>query len=309
MDEYPLLRFLHTFEALGSETRLKIVSLLAKRPMHITALADVLGTSLPTITGHIHKLEEAGLVKSSVAPGRHGSQKVCELAIDNISIPFRSDDPQAECYRVEMPVGHYVDWDVKPTCGLATVDRFIGHFDDPRFFADPSRVQAGMIWFASGYVQYRFPNFLLPSQEPVALEFTAELGSEAPTHNNDWPSDIDFTVNGLDAGMWTSPGDFGGRRGVYTPKWISEIMNQYGLLKVLRIDNQGTSMDGMPISDIKISDLTLDSRSDITLKIESPETVEHAGGVTIFGRDFGNYGRDLEMRLFYKPRRIPQTTS
>lgn len=62
-------------------------------------------------------------------------------------------------------------------------------------------------------------------------------------------------------------------------------------------------MDGMPISDVKLSDLGIESRSDITLKIESPEAAEHAGGLTVFGRDFGTYGRDLEMRLYHRSRR------
>ena len=36
-------------------------------------------------------------------------------------------------------------------------------------------------------------------------------------------------------GTWTSPGDFADIRGKYTPDWYPDNLNQYGLLKTIRI--------------------------------------------------------------------------
>ena len=58
-------------------------------------------------------------------------------------------------YEVEIQVGHYSDYQAAPTCGIATKDSIIGEFDDPRYFADPLRIDAEMIWLAEGYLEYR----------------------------------------------------------------------------------------------------------------------------------------------------------
>ena len=48
-------------------------------------------------------------------------------------------------------------------------------------------------------------------------------------------SDITFSLNGVILGTWTSPGDYGDRRGKYNPSWWFPFLNQYGLLKKLTI--------------------------------------------------------------------------
>lgn len=59
-----------------------------------------------------------------------------------------------------MPIGHYTDYDLKPTCGLATDKEFIGRVDEPKYFMDSKRVDAEILWFTQGYVQYNIANFL-----------------------------------------------------------------------------------------------------------------------------------------------------
>ena len=44
-----------------------------------------------------------------------------------------------------------------------------------------------------------------------------ELSSEVPGTNADWPSDISIWVNDVKVGTWTSPGDYGDKRGRFTP--------------------------------------------------------------------------------------------
>lgn len=54
-------------------------------------------------------------------------------------------------YEVEIRVGHYSNYQASPTCGLVTRDSIIGDFDDPRYFADPGRLESEMIWMAEGF--------------------------------------------------------------------------------------------------------------------------------------------------------------
>ena len=125
-----------------------------------------------------------------------------------------------------------------------------------------------------------------------------ELGSEAPGTNNDWPSDISFYFNGVKLGIWTSPGDFGDTRGKYTPAWWNISVNQFGLLKVLRVNGSGTYMDGEKISGITLSDIDI-LRKQWTLRISAEENAVHPGGLTIYGEGFGNYGQDIIVKLYY----------
>jgi predicted transcriptional regulator len=52
------------FKALADKNRLKIVGLLAEKPYSVEELAALLGLKPPTISHHLGKLVEAGLIKS-----------------------------------------------------------------------------------------------------------------------------------------------------------------------------------------------------------------------------------------------------
>ena len=56
-------------------------------------------------------------------------------------------------------------------------------------------------------------------------------------------TDISFYLNDVCIGTWTSPGDFGDVRGIFTPDWWFPNWNQYGLLKMLVINKKGTFID------------------------------------------------------------------
>ena len=65
--------------------------------------------------------------------------------------------------------------------------------------------------------------------------------------------------------MWTSPGDFGDVHGMFTPQWWPQNWNQYGLLKLLVINDYGTYIDGLKISDVSTL-ASPDYSSDIRLR-------------------------------------------
>jgi predicted transcriptional regulator len=100
-------------------------------------------------------------------------------------------------------------------------------------------------------------------------------------------------------GSWTSPGDFGDRRGKYTPPWWKLEGSQYGLLKNWSVTDEGTYVDGVRISGVTLAALDLPSHHSVKVRIGVKEEAEHLGGLNIFGRGFGNYGQDIVLRLLF----------
>lgn len=295
---------LPVFEALASKVRIKIIHLLAERPRNVKELAESLELSSAIMTMHVNKLEKAEIIHSELIRGKGGLQKRCFLNVERLEIIFPSKEREIKKFHeTEVSVGHYTDFYVEPTCGLATAEKIIGEFDDPRYFLHSDRMNAKVLWFSKGFIEYKIPNFLLGNQNPNELEISLELSSEAPFTNSDWPSDIYFSLNNISLGKWTSPGDFGDSRGKYTPSWWPSEINQYGLLKRLRITSEGTYMDGIRISDVSLDDVNIHDKQ-WTFRIAVHEESENVGGVTLFGAGFGNYNQDIRFRLYYSDKEI-----
>lgn len=293
---------LEVFKALGSEIRIQILKLLLEnREMNMNELASGLGITNGALTSHMKKLEETGIVKVLTEHEGHGNQKLCRVNVDKILVEIESRETEGRknIYNTEVNVGHYSDYEVYPTCGLATDTALVGEVDDPRYFAHPDRIKARILWFTKGYVEYRIPNFLPGATKIEQIALSLEIGSEAPGTNNDWPSDISFYLNDEKIGTWTSPGDYGDVRGIFTPDWWLPNWNQYGLLKMLVINREGTFVDGLKISDVDIERFHLDYKSSIRFKLQVEESARNIGGITIFGRGFGNYNQDIKVRIAY----------
>jgi predicted transcriptional regulator len=291
-------KWLPLYEALASDVRLSILELLSEQPMNVKDLAQTLGLSSAIVTMHVKKLEKGGLIVTELVRKQGGTHKICSLAVARIEMNLPHPNEQQRTFdEVSIPVGHYTRFDVHPTCGLATTDHTIGQYDDPRFFFEPERMHASILWFGHGFVEYRIPNYVLPGQTLEEIEISLEIGSEAPGIQEHWPSDIHFYVNDTLLGYWTSPGDSGQGRGQLTPAWWPDSINQYGWLKVIRITEQGTFLDGQQLSDVSIQDIRM-SRNEWTLRLEVPEHAEHVGGLTLYGEGFGNYNRDIKFRTY-----------
>lgn len=292
------------FKALGSELRVQIIKLLLdNKEMNMNELASNLGITAGALTSHIKKLEESGIVKVLSEHAGHGNQKVCRVNVDKILVDIISDDSEDEqnSYAVNIPVGNFSNYSVYPTCGLATPKRLIGEVDDPRYFAHPDHIHAGILWLTKGYVEYPIPNMVPVGQKLERITFSFEISSEAPGVNSNWPSDIEFSLNGTRLGTWTSPGDFGDVRGIFTPDWWFPNWNQYGLLKMLVINKHGTFIDGLRISDVSTRTLNLTYQNQLTLRFCVDEHSRNIGGLTLFGRGFGNYNQDIKVRINYTP--------
>lgn len=292
------------FKALGSEVRVSIIRLLLKnKEMNMNEIASSLNITNGALTSHIRKMEDVGLIQVISDFEGHGNQKVCRMNQDRILVDITSEENDGDMgiFETEVPVGQYMNYEVHPTCGISTVKSLIGEADDPRYFAHPDRIKAGILWFSKGYVEYQIPNLLPAAQKIDEIIFSMELSSEAPGVNNDWPSDITFIINDVPVGCWTSPGDYGDVRGIFTPDWWFTNWNQYGLLKVLIINKKGTFIDGLKISDVSTEYFRLDYKSIIRLRLEVREDALHMGGLTLFGSGFGNYGQGIKVRIRYSP--------
>lgn len=298
---------LEVFKALGSELRINIIKLLQENhEMNMNELATSLGITNGALTSHIKKLEESGIIQVMTERGGHGNQKICKAAVDKIVVDVESEETEEDqnIYNTEVKVGHYSDYNVYPTCGLATSKAIVGEVDDPRYFSHPDRINAGILWFTKGYIEYMIPN-LLPSATKIdQITVSLEISSEAPGINNDWPSDISIFLNDVKIGTWTSPGDYGDVQGIFTPDWWFPNWNQYGLLKMIVINKKGTFVDGLKISDVTINQFNLDYKSTVRFKFEIEEDAKNIGGITIFGSEFGNYNQDIKVRIAYSPMEI-----
>ena len=284
--------------ALASEVRLNILQLLDECSMNIAEIAQRLGLPMSTVSNNVVILEEAGLIRTERQNGVHGQMKLCSRRTDDIS--FQLHKPQRKrlsSFFYQMPIGHYTDCRVAPTCGLLGLQSNIGEQDDPATFYDENRFNAQLLWFQQGYVEYRFSNQLLKDHTIKCIEISFEACSEAPNYRADYPSDITVWLNGVELGTWRCPGDFGGRQGHYTPDWWSLSSTQYGLLKRWRVNEHDCTLDDVPISGVNLKQLSLADRPYISLRIGVRPDAVSQGGINLFGEHFGDYQQAIIMRV------------
>jgi len=304
-DDHNLQKLEAVTKALGSETRLEILRFLSAHTCTLLEIAEALDLPPSTATLHINVLEKAGLIETNLRPATRGLQKVCARVFDRVVIQLPAEHANEDTtVEVSMPIGAYTDVSIIPTCGLAGELGIIGHLDDASTFYEPDRIYAQLLWFRRGYVEYRFPNRLPPNVALDDVEISFEVCSEAPLHHADWPSDITVWIGNVEIGTWTSPADFGGERGVLTPIWWDSQNSQYGLLKLWRVTNTGSYVDGIQVSSVTLNHLTLKPGQPIPVRIGIREDTANVGGINLFGSKFGNYPQDIVLRQHFK--RVPR---
>lgn len=289
-------------KGLASPLRIQILRLLRKRgPMNVGEISEALQLPQSTIATNIHLLESSSLIETDIIKATKGQQKICSVGFDDIIIRLdgTSAEQQENLIEVAMPLGLYTAFQVSVPCGLCSTSEIIGLLDVPHYFLDPKRMQASLVWFGRGYLEYKFPNNAkILNAEIETLEFSMELSSEVPGTNSDWPSDISLWVNDILVGTWISPGDFGDQRGIHTPRWWKLKGSQYGALTTWKITADGCYVNDAKVSDVTLAQLDLEEHHSIRLKIGIADDAKHPGGVNVFGRGFGNYDQDILMRLY-----------
>ena len=293
---------LKVIKSLSCPIRLKILNLLATQMLSISDIASELDISLQSAGLKVKQLREAGLIHTYTQSGIRGSQRICSRLYDSITIklPGLQVNPGLDNVSVTMPIGNYREIDVEATCGIASETVFIGYLDDPRSFFEPESVFAQLLWVGKGSILYQFPNHLPLHTVLDRLELTMEICSEAPNYNEEWPSDITLWINDVEIGTWTSPGDFGKKRGQLTPSWWLDRFTQYGFLKSWLVTQEGSFIDGVKISDVKLGELKISPTDPtIAVRIGNKEGAKNPRGFNLFGRKFGNYPQDIVLTLHY----------
>lgn len=293
----------NTARALSHPIRIEIMDLLNKSILNIKDIASELKIPASTAATHIKILEEANLINIETQPGSHGIQKVCSRKKDIVSINLVSQSTGASDYAIsyEMPIGAFTDGHIVATCGMCTKDRILSCEDKPSEFFSTNREKAELLWSSGGYIEYRFPiKEAFVGIEPKQLVFSFEACSEAPNYAEDWPSDITVSIAGIECCTWRCPGDFGARRGLLSPQWWSNSMaTQYGILNRIEINKEGSFLNNIRTSDVRIQDLNIANLQNVPIRIGNKEDAEYIGGFNLFGKSFGDYPQDLILTIIY----------
>ncbi|MDR2027930.1 MAG: helix-turn-helix domain-containing protein [Treponema sp.] len=288
-------------KALASPIRLKMLyTLVEKSGLNISELAEQFRLPLSSAALHVRVLEEAGLIFTQEKPGLRGAQKICAILAEDVYLNLSHQKKNTKPTRdvgYNMPLGNYFDCSVTKPCGIAGRRAIIGIEDSEGAFYNPNRIHAQLIWFATGFLEYRFSNNFIKSEKILELSFSFEACSEAPGYHNDWPSDITVWINHQEAFTFRSAGDYGGKRGIYNPDWWSDASTQYGELHRLEISAQGCFGDGRKSSDLSLEDLRIFEGEYISFKIGVKKDSEYPGGINLFGEHFGNSRQNITMAV------------
>lgn len=288
-------------KALSSQVRLDILKLLYTESLSIVEISEKLSIAPSSAALHVKILESAELIKAEVQPGTRGAVKLCSRKKDIININLTDVARYVnDVETVDMPVGAYSVCEARPTCGIADENGVIGNEDTMTCFYLPERFNAQLLWSAGGYVEYRFPNRLPPHSILHSISFSMEICSEAANYREDWKSEITLWINGIDCGTFLSLGDFGARRGRYTPKAWVDGSTQYGLLVRWNVRQNGCYINEERAGDVTVADLHIRKDAPIVLRIGNKEDAHYIGGFNIFGEKYGDYPQNIIMNLEYK---------
>ncbi len=288
-------------KAFASETRVAILNILMERPMNLSEIAAQLNLPISSVAMHINILDEAGLLLISCIPGIRGSQKICSIKVDSVHIEIFAtlNHARKQTTSYSMPIGNYFAFDISPPCGIASDKDFIGISDTVYSFYDPERTKAQILWFFSGWIEYRFPSLIFRKYTVESLELSIEICSEAPGYNMNWPSDLSIELNGVVCAAITLPGDYGDRRGLLNPSWWSNRYTQYGDLYKIRVSEEGTFVNEQSVSNVNISNLRVQQQDYLSFKVHIPRNAKNVGGLNLFGSSFGDHPQNIDLTICY----------
>lgn len=292
---------LELFKTLGSDVRMRIVELLSEHgEMNMNEIASALELTNGALTAHIRRLEECGIIQTVTECTGHGNQKLCSIKVDQILVSGRTEEVREVRVRdEEIRVGYFDAFDIKPPCGLCSVYSMIGKENDAAYYALPDRLNAGMLWFSEGYVEYRVPDLLTEAQQMHQIMFYFEI---SPDHVGALPesqAEIDFYLNQKKIGTWVTPPEFQWTKGIYTPSWWYGREKQFGLMKMIVVTRFGTYLDGMKVSEVGLDNFTTEELRHLRLRLCVEKRGRYQSGIVLYGAGFGNYNQDIHVRVHY----------
>lgn len=293
-------KLFNTAKALSSLNRIKILSVLNSKSYNISELSKELNIPISTIRFDLEMLKNADLIKLTTTYTQSGKSVIVYRLTDNVNIDLTlwgTSSKNFKEYEYILPIGSFSSTEnVKFPCGMASETGFLCNDNDESVFYSPNRFKAELIWFTSGFLEYKvkLPELTQPIKE---LEISFEACSEAPLYNNDYKSDISLIINEKEIGPYCCPGDFGGMRGQLNPSFWPDNMTQYGILTHWCVSEINTTMNNAFMSFIKISDIDFTKQKYLSIKIGVKENAEHCGGINLFGSKFGNHPQHIMVKI------------
>lgn len=287
--------------ALSSEGRVGVLRSLMYYPKSISALSEELRLPISNVSRYAEALAEAGLITISYQPGIKGHTKFCQayLLSAHLDLSSAEDTETGEKdFVTEMPIGMFTSCNIFPPCGMNGADKPIETVDHVSSFFSPERVKAENLWFDRGFLGYDFPLPPSPKKTPSSISFSFEVCSETGGYNNNWQSDITVKINGKEVATFTSPGDFGGTRGKYTPAYWPVHCTQFGLLKKITVNSRGVFVDNTQLHQkLTFDDLDILGKSSVKFEVGVKDDSKYRGGINLFGRNFGDFQQAIVMTL------------
>ncbi len=300
LDESQKDKIVDVAKALALPLRVDIICQLFKKAMSVTEIAKVNGISNSTALFHIRILEKAGLIVVEYAPSKKGMAQICYNDFLNINFNLsKVTRNTTRFYTQSVPVGLYIAARFDDYIRFATDSEIVRIGLNDIF--NNKRQQAQLLWTKGGWVTYAFSNEFAHDNDVSELSISLEICSEVAYYRNDWKSDIDFLINGVKLLTYTSPGDFGDRRGRLNPDWWQDNSTQYGLMKTISVTKQGVLLDNVIVNDaVTLHDLNLKKDNHIDFTVRCDKDSEHYGGFNIFGKSFGDHPQDIVLTAAYK---------
>jgi len=285
--------------SLSVPIRVDITGLLFHKPHTILDIAKELNIPASSAGVHIKILEEAGIVSTQRQTVDGINVKMCRLDKYLVHMILRTSTPNMnEVSTLQIPIGSYTTCEVAGQwCGLISDRGFIGVEDDPRSFYLLEKKNAQLIWMEKGFLEYKLPNIIPNYKHCKQFSLTMELCSEAHGFDENYKSDIYLSINGISCGFYRSNGDYGLRRGIYTPSFWQNGLTQYGKLVTWTINDQGVFVNMDKVADTPVSAFSIENNSHILMRIESKEGSEFCGGFNLFGEKAGDYNQAIIMTI------------
>ncbi len=292
--------------ALSAPERIRIMQYLLNNTKTLSEISSALNIPISSISRHIDVLTNVGLTSIRYEPSLKGHTKFYSQAMLSYTVSLcieNNEDMEQEEYTTEIPVGLFSHCHITPPCGMLSSTSPIGEIDSPNVFFSSQRIEAELIWFALGFISYKFPVPDFKTKQPSEISVSFEICSETVYYNNKWPSDITIYINQKETVTITSPGDFGGRRGKFTPEYWPVTSTQFGRLNKITVNSKGVFVNDMFIhSSITFSDLNIHNYNSenpdynyIRLDIGIKKDALHKGGINLFGKNFGDYNQAISI--------------
>jgi ArsR family transcriptional regulator len=112
-------------DLLGNENRRRILRLLARKPCYVTEISEYLGVSPKAVIDHLRKLEEAGLVESTVDEGRRKYFSIARnlrLEVNVSPYDFGTKSAYSASSSLDITSWRYVSLDTDRPCELGDAD-------------------------------------------------------------------------------------------------------------------------------------------------------------------------------------------